>query len=259
MLRPVRVWDLPIRIYGWLFPFFLCVSYFSAGLDGLGRAVHILSGYTLVGLLVFRVIWGFFGGEGARFSNMIQPFSAIKSQFHGLLTQQIERYPGHSPVGGWAVLVILLLAWTTVVTGLQALLGPEGAVTHAWVGQIVTFAAVCYATTLLIISRHTNENVWQSRFFGHKWIMSPEKIPHRGYADGLTTLLCLAATLIITTSIIGQTVLPAPSRIQTAAQTITFEEDRLLAGDFGLNGMDTATIPNITEISPAAGSETPPQ
>ncbi|VAW44447.1 Cytochrome b [hydrothermal vent metagenome] len=69
-MKTVTVWDLPTRIFHWSLVFFFSFSYLSG--DEL-EDFHAYSGYVIIGLLIFRVVWGFIGSPYARFSRFIYP------------------------------------------------------------------------------------------------------------------------------------------------------------------------------------------
>jgi cytochrome b len=113
---PMRVWDLPIRLFHWAIVLLIIFSYVT---QRLGRMdLHMLSGFTILALLLFRFVWGFIGSDTARFSQF------LCSPIHGLrhLRQFGRRDPddtvGHNEAGGWMVLVMLLLLATQVGLGL---------------------------------------------------------------------------------------------------------------------------------------------
>ncbi len=114
-LTSVRVWDAPIRIIHWLMVALVAFSWWTAENNNLEW--HRYSGYALLGLLVFRVYWGFFGSETARFGNFVKGPRAIWSYVRGAPD---DRTPGHNPLGAWSVILLLLLLITQVTLGLFA-------------------------------------------------------------------------------------------------------------------------------------------
>ncbi|MBV9782300.1 MAG: cytochrome b/b6 domain-containing protein [Acidisphaera sp.] len=118
MRLSMRVWDLPIRLFHWAIVVLLVISYLT---ERTGRMQwHFYSGYTLLTLLIFRLIWGFVGSDTARFRHFLKsPAAALRhlAQFH---RREPDNEIGHNAAGGWMVLVILLLLAVQVVTGLFA-------------------------------------------------------------------------------------------------------------------------------------------
>ena len=117
----ILVWDLPIRLFHWLL--FICVvlSFVSGNIGGNTMDYHMLSGYAILVLLVFRLTWGFVGSRTARFSSFIKGPAAVSSYARMLLKKKTETpYLGHNPLGGWSIVVMLLVLLLQVATGLFA-------------------------------------------------------------------------------------------------------------------------------------------
>ncbi|MDT8406087.1 MAG: cytochrome b/b6 domain-containing protein [Methylococcales bacterium] len=111
----VSVWDFPIRIFHWSLVVAIVAAYITADLGGLWMDWHGRIGLFILGLLVFRLAWGFFGSTHARFASFFPTVGRlkayIKGQWQGL---------GHNPLGALSVLALLALLGLQVVTGLFA-------------------------------------------------------------------------------------------------------------------------------------------
>lgn len=77
---------------------------------------HRYSGYTLLGLLIFRIYWGFAGSSSARFSTFVRGPKSVASYVRG--SREQERSAGHNPLGGWSVAAMLTLMLAQVFIGL---------------------------------------------------------------------------------------------------------------------------------------------
>jgi cytochrome b len=110
------VWDLPLRLFHWG----LVVSVFvSVGSAKTGvMFVHEKSGLTILGLVIFRLIWGFIGSPTARFSHFIKGPSAVFAVLRALFHKQSDTASGHSALGGWAVLALLGITLYLPLTGM---------------------------------------------------------------------------------------------------------------------------------------------
>lgn len=119
-VRPVAVWDLPVRLFHWTLVALLIVAWSTAhgGLDWM--RYHLLAGYAILALVVFRLMWGFFGSFHARFSSFLASPRAAWRYGVGLAQGRHQSYLGHNPLGGYMVLLLLALVLTQVVTGLFA-------------------------------------------------------------------------------------------------------------------------------------------
>jgi cytochrome b len=110
----IRVWDWPVRLTHWLFVFCLALSWWSA--EERAMDWHRYSGYALLGLLIFRIYWGFAGSSSARFSTFVRGPSRVMSYLRG--SHEEHRSAGHNPLGGWSVAAMLTLMLAQVLIGL---------------------------------------------------------------------------------------------------------------------------------------------
>ena len=114
----VPVWDIPTRLFHWSVVLLVCVSWFSAD-QGYMR-VHLVSGLTLLSLLLFRIAWGLVGSTTARFSNFLHPPRRVVGYLKGLAGGDKIFYAGHNPAGGLMVLALIAVLLAQVATGLFA-------------------------------------------------------------------------------------------------------------------------------------------
>ncbi len=113
---PMYIWDLPIRLFHWALVCLIAFSWITYKQGWMEW--HLLSGYTILTLLLFRVIWGFIGSDTARFAFFLKsPLEALRHLSH-LHTREPDTEIGHNAAGGWMVLVMLGLLFTQVLTGL---------------------------------------------------------------------------------------------------------------------------------------------
>lgn len=110
----VRVWDGPTRIAHWLMVGLFGLSWWTGETGRLQW--HRWSGYVLLGVLVFRICWGFVGSSTARFAQFLRGPRAIVDYLRG----RWALAPGHNPLGALSVLVLLLLLLAQIVLGLFA-------------------------------------------------------------------------------------------------------------------------------------------
>ncbi len=101
----VPVWDILIRIFHWSLVVFFSVSYVTGEL---GDWLHHWSGYTITGLLVFRLVWGVIGTEHARFRDFVRHPAHIRRYLTAMKEGRAERYLGHNPAGGVMIIALLL-------------------------------------------------------------------------------------------------------------------------------------------------------
>jgi cytochrome b len=118
--RPLLVWDLPTRLFHWLLLILVTVSFVTGYLGGLWMRYHVWSGCSILGLLVFRLVWGFVGGRYARFSAFVRGPATALRYARAMLRRESSRYPGHNPLGGWSVMAMLTVLLVQATTGLFA-------------------------------------------------------------------------------------------------------------------------------------------
>lgn len=113
-----KVWDAPVRLVHWLLVFLVAFSWWTAE-EG-EMQWHYWSGLTIVGLLVFRVYWGFAGPETARFSRFVKGPGAIAAYVGKLFKPNYSATFGHNPLGALSVIAILVALAVQVCLGLIA-------------------------------------------------------------------------------------------------------------------------------------------
>lgn len=110
----IAVWDRPVRIVHWLFVLLILVSWRTAEEEMMEW--HYRSGMALLGLLVFRVVWGLIGSSTARFSSFVRGPRRVLSYMRGDAGSPI----GHNPLGALSVLALLGMTSLQVALGLFA-------------------------------------------------------------------------------------------------------------------------------------------
>lgn len=114
--RVVLVWDLPTRLFHWLVVALVPAAYVTWRLNWMDW--HAWVGDALLALLLFRLLWGFFGSETARFSCFVaSPRSAARHLAH-VFRREPDVQAGHNPAGGWMVILVLGVLLAQALTGL---------------------------------------------------------------------------------------------------------------------------------------------
>lgn len=120
----ILVWDLPTRLFHWLFALSFAVAWITGDSDTY-RDLHVFVGYLMLGLLGFRVLWGLIGSRYARFASFrFGPMQAIR-YVQDALMRRAPHHIGHNPAGSWAVYLLLTLGLLVGVTGILVLGGEE--------------------------------------------------------------------------------------------------------------------------------------
>jgi len=116
MEKQIPVWDLGVRIFHWSLVALFTVAYLSG--DEL-ETVHAWSGYAVIGLLLFRIVWGFVGSRHARFTDFIRGPKEVVGYLKSMKAGHPRRYLGHNPAGGAMVLLLLIGLSLVSYTGLK--------------------------------------------------------------------------------------------------------------------------------------------
>jgi len=143
-MSKVRVWDVPVRVFHWLLAICFIVAYLVAESERL-LGIHVVLGYTALGLIAFRVIWGFVGPRYARFRSFLFSPAAAISYTRSLFMKNRQEYLGHNPLGSYAIYAILLLGLVTGITGYMRLneIGGDSVeelhevFANAWLGIVI--------------------------------------------------------------------------------------------------------------------------
>ena len=117
-LQRVKLWDPALRVFHWALVFFVTASFLLGKFGPAKMTLHFWSGYTILGLLVFRLLWGLFGPRSARFSRFIRGPRATIAYMRGLFRREPSYWAGHNPMGALSVLAMLVLLAVQIATGL---------------------------------------------------------------------------------------------------------------------------------------------
>lgn len=112
----VKVWDILTRIFHWSFAASFAGAWLTAESERF-RDVHVMLGYGMLGLIGFRILWGFVGPANARFSNFIKGPAAVVSYLRSLVGPRPEHHLGHNPAGAIAIVLLLAAGLATIASG----------------------------------------------------------------------------------------------------------------------------------------------
>jgi cytochrome b len=211
--RVVVVWDAPIRVFHWLIVALVAAAYATWRLNWM--VWHGRVGDAVLALLLFRLLWGFFGGETARFSRFLtSPRVAVQHLKH-LLRREPDHQLGHNPAGGWMVLLLLALLLVETLTGLYIAddIADEGPLTElvpAWAANVIESShAIVWYALLAAIALHVlaiagfatikGQNLLRPMITGTKVLPAGVPEPRAGspVRAGLLLLGCAVATAFL--------------------------------------------------------------
>lgn len=116
MKKIIRVWDLPIRLFHWFLVAGIILSFVTVKIGGNAMSWHAFSGYCVLSLIIFRIIWGFVGSYHARFIHFVPSPKGLLHFVRGKANAGL----GHNPLGALSVLALLFSVGLQAVTGLFA-------------------------------------------------------------------------------------------------------------------------------------------
>ncbi|GAB4470501.1 MAG: cytochrome b/b6 domain-containing protein [Burkholderiaceae bacterium] len=115
----VRIWDLPTRLFHWSLVALVVFSVTTAKIGGNWMNWHLWSGYAVLALIVFRLLWGFAGARYALFSQFVRGPRAVLDYLRAFVGGA-DRHAGHNPLGAWSVVAMLAALLVQASTGLFA-------------------------------------------------------------------------------------------------------------------------------------------
>jgi len=195
MIRRILVWDMPTRVFHWLQVLSFGGAYLTAFSERL-RNYHVALGYILLGLLVFRLLWGFIGTRYARFSSFLFNPKEIFSYSLTLFKGKPAHYLGHNPAGSVSVWLLLVLGMFICVTGVLALQDDASDLVvdlHGLATNVMLGVIVLHLIGVLMSSILHRENLVRSMFTGFKSAEPNEGIQHAYHWLGV---LMVAAVVI---------------------------------------------------------------
>jgi cytochrome b len=172
----IKVWDWPTRLGHWLMVIGFTVAYFTAESER-WRLLHIISGGCVIGVVSFRIVWGFIGSRYALFSSFITTPKRVLVYLRSYIPGTTGtggtgvRYIGHNPAGGWAVVLLLLSAGLAAASGILAYHLPDtrgiGEI-HEWLSNSAVTLVVIHLAGVLVSSLVHRENLVVSMLTGSK-------------------------------------------------------------------------------------------
>lgn len=217
--RKTRVWDLPVRVFHWALVLLVISQIVTVSIGGNAMEYHVLGGYTILTLVVFRIAWGFLGTSTARFANFFGGPRAALRYAKSLLNATPEHTVGHNPLGGWSVLAMLASILVQAVSGLFAnddimTTGPlwkyvseETANTFNVIHEtnaVVLITLICiHLGAILFYLLRKRENLVKPMFTGNKLLPSDATDSLRPFEGTLRALIILAVCALATWAVVN--------------------------------------------------------
>ena len=175
-MKTVSVWDLPTRAFHWALAGSIILALIIIGKSGPLYTIHALCGVVALVLVLFRLVWGFVGGEHSRFRAFVVGWAAVRQYSLQLLRLAPPAHIGHNPLGGWAVLILLGLSFIAAGTGVltgglagdftaKAALG-----IHEGASSLLQFMVFIHIAGVLVDWFLTRDNIVAAMWHGRKRI-----------------------------------------------------------------------------------------
>ncbi len=206
--RRVLVWELPVRLFHWILVVLVTAAYLTWRLNWMDW--HTWIGYAALTVVLFRVLWGFWGGDCARFAGFLSgPAAALRHLQHAL-RREPDHQVGHNAAGGWMVVLLLAVLLVQTLSGLLinndvADEGPLTEILPAPVLNAITAAhAICWDVLLGAVALHViailtyavakRQDLVGPMITGRKTLPSEVAAPR--HAGALRAIVLLAASAL---------------------------------------------------------------
>ncbi|MBF0135346.1 MAG: DUF1924 domain-containing protein [Magnetococcus sp. DMHC-1] len=208
----IVVWDPLVRIFHWGLVLMVTLAFLT---EDDFMFLHVLAGYLILGLVIFRLIWGVMGTYHARFQTFVHGPRRILGYLSTILRGQPEHHVGHNPAGGGMVVAILLVLLVTALLGMATFAAKEfqgpvwllaaglGTMTvktletlHELFANLLLILVALHVTGVVVAMVQHRENLLKSMFTGRKRAVPvPAMILILGLMIGFPTRTVHAATL----------------------------------------------------------------
>jgi cytochrome b len=169
-MNKILVWDWPVRVGHWLLVGAFALAWITGDSEE-WRLVHAFAGGTVVGVILFRLLWGFVGTRHARFASFVRGPKAALDYVLGLLRGDESKYAGHNAAGGWAIVALLVLGLLSGASGwliYQDMGGEWLEEVHEALASGMLAVAALHVAGVVVSSLAHRENLVRAMFTGLK-------------------------------------------------------------------------------------------
>ncbi|OFX11192.1 MAG: hypothetical protein A2516_09475 [Alphaproteobacteria bacterium RIFOXYD12_FULL_60_8] len=227
--RRIKVWDAPIRLFHWALVILVTFNFIAIKLGGPAKVLqklgykgfitdtdlHMLSGQTLLTLMVFRFGYGLIGSTTARFSNFLT--SPLKVWMY-LRSGGLGRWAGHNPAGGWMAALMLVVLGAMAGLGLFAnddimadgplmhLVGKTTSDSLTWyhrlLSRVLLGLVVLHVAAIIYYRRVKKDNLIPPMLHGYKDWPENEPVPSISFTHPLLALGLLGASAALVIGVV---------------------------------------------------------
>lgn len=191
----ILVWDWPVRVFHWSLVACFAGAWLTSD-DDANRFIHALFGYSLLGLILFRLAWGLVGSRHARFSSFLHGPSGTLRYLISMLRGRPEDVVGHNPVGSLAVWGLLALGLATATVGwlMASGRGSDGLDdAHEALATAMLVLVCLHIVGAIVSSLLHRENLVAAMLTGRKRGPADAGLQHGSAATAVLLLVALAA------------------------------------------------------------------
>lgn len=170
MLKRILVWDIPTRVFHWSLALSFAGAFLTAETERF-RDVHVALGYLMLGLIAFRLVWGFAGTRYARFASFLFKPAQVIDYLRSLLQRSPQHYVGHNPAGGLAIFLLLALGLLTTISGVllyQEIGGEAFEDLHEGAANFMLAVVMIHIAGVAVSSLLHHENLVRAMVTGYK-------------------------------------------------------------------------------------------
>jgi cytochrome b len=180
-MKDVPVWDLLTRLFHWLLALSVGINLIVGPRGAWQLPLHVTAGCTALALVLFRIVWGIVGSRHSLFPDFVRGPRVVLQHLRDLLKLRQEPHTGHNPLGGWMVVILLVVTLVTATTGLFSatrrgtggpfvgLLGGQGlGDIHGTLGNLMIFLVILHLCGVALHYLVTRENIVGAMITGRK-------------------------------------------------------------------------------------------
>jgi cytochrome b len=193
-MRKILVWDLPTRAFHWLLALSFAGAFLTAESERY-RDVHVTLGYTMLGLVAFRLVWGLIGTRYARFRSFAFGPRSVLTYLKSLFTRAPHHYIGHNPAGSWAIyalLALIVLAGASGYATYEDIGGHWMEEVHEAFSNLLLAAVAAHVAGVAVSSLVHGENLVRAMVTGYKSGLPAQGVRYRHRAIGAALVAAVA-------------------------------------------------------------------
>lgn len=194
LMKRILVWDVPTRVFHWALAISFAGAMITQDMERL-RLVHITFGYTMLGLVGFRLIWGIIGTRYARFSSFVPSPGKVLGYVRSMLRRNPVHTIGHNPIGALGIIAMLTLTIGTAVSGVLLEDGFSEDLMedlHEGLANGMLVVIGIHIAGVIFSSLAHKENLIRPMFSGFKFGQQSQSIRHGYWWIGVMLIASLA-------------------------------------------------------------------